>query len=58
MPFWSPASRREPEPTQTPTLTLRTWGMTSVMTRTPLASAVTSILRNGWSDELMQKEKG
>lgn len=52
-PFCSPASRREPEPTQMPTLTLRTWGMTSVITRTPLSSAVTSILRNGKSDDGM-----
>ena len=38
MPFCSGVSRREPEPTQMPTLTLRTCGIASVITRTPLAS--------------------
>ena len=42
-PFCSPISRREPVQIQIPTETERTWGMGSVITRTPLASTVISI---------------
>src|SRR5213083_711618 len=45
MPFCSGDSRREPVPTHTPTETERTWGMTSVITRTPLDRDVSSISR-------------
>jgi hypothetical protein len=47
MPFCSEVSRRDPVPIQIPTETDRTWGMGSVMTRTPLASVVISISRAG-----------
>src|SRR5215510_9275030 len=45
IPFCSGDSRREPVPTQTPTETERTCGMTSVITRTPLERVVNSISR-------------
>src|SRR5258707_6790052 len=45
IPFCSGDSRREPVPTQTPTETERTCGMTSLITRTPLEREVNSISR-------------
>src|SRR6266571_4424496 len=45
IPFSSGDSRREPVPTQTPTDTERTWGITSVMTRTPFVNDVISMSR-------------
>ena len=45
MPFCSGDSRREPVPTQTPTETERTCGMTSVITLTPFERDVNSISR-------------
>src|ERR1035441_10977560 len=47
MPFCPVDSRREPEPIQIPTDTLRTCGMTSVITRTPLPSVLISMFRKG-----------
>src|SRR5260370_39414383 len=47
MPFCSVDPRREPEPIQMPTDTLRTCGITSVITRTPLSSVLISISRKG-----------
>src|ERR1019366_7283814 len=47
MPFCSADSRREPEPIQMPTDTLRTCGITSVTTRTPLPSVLISMFRRG-----------
>ena len=58
MPFCSGDSRREPAPTQIPTETERTCGMTSVMTRTPLASVVISMSRKAFvGDVIVEKRK-
>src|ERR1035437_7147770 len=56
MPFCSVVSRREPEPIQTPTDTLRTCGMTSVITRTPLPSVLISMSRKGLVGDVIAKE--
>jgi hypothetical protein len=53
----SGVSRREPEAIHTPTETERTWGIGSVMTRTPLASTVVSMSRRGLWAELMFLEE-
>ena len=57
MPFCSGDSRREPEPIQMPTETLRTCGMTSVMIRTPLSSVLISISRNGLVGGVIEEER-
>src|SRR6185369_1511151 len=57
MPFYSDDSRREPEPIQMPTETLRTCGITSVMIRTPLSSVLISISRNGLVGGVIEEER-
>ena len=47
MPFCSGVSWRDPESIHTPTETERTWGMVSVITRTPFESVVISMSRRG-----------
>src|ERR1035438_10116845 len=56
MPFCPVDSRREPEPIQIPTDTLRTCGMTSVITRTPLPSVLISMFRKGLVGDVIREE--
>src|SRR5690349_18957088 len=55
IPFCSWFSRRDPVPIHMPTETDRTWGMASVITRTPLASVVISISRTPLEEAVMGK---
>jgi hypothetical protein len=57
MPFCSVDSRREPEPIQIPTETLRTCGITSVITRTPLLNVLISMSREGLFGGVIAEER-
>src|ERR1017187_1811917 len=57
MPFCPVDSRREPEPIQMPTDTLRTCGMISVMTRTPLLSVLISMSRKALVGDVMVAQR-
>src|ERR1019366_8224447 len=57
MPFCPVDSRREPEPIQMPTDTLRTCGITSVITRTPLPSVLISMFRKGLVGDVIAEER-
>src|ERR1019366_5248779 len=57
MPFCPVDSRREPEPIQMPTDTLRTCGMISVITRTPLPSVLISMSRKALGGDVMVAQR-